>query len=806
MLRSIYLLFTFLSLYQLEAQVIYNGHLYEAGTQLDVSGAKISLISTGEETISNTYGDFILKYGESDNSKLQFFDNSMVWSGEKNITIKMIGLDGSQISTYKIRSGETFLFPRLKIGIYLVTILEGNETYAYKIMSDGVQTINVDKRKISHQNNDSENTYDTLLIEKEGYYPRKTPVLSSSKVLDIGMLKGDYEQLDYFNELIAPVAYELIKGNPSRSNLGNVQQVKIIYDTRTDLLYYMNSQKYSLHLDFSVDILGFKHGHFYFNQTQYTDNPNRYLYLASLNYYQGIEKYVLQYVTAVEMTCEQIQLLYDKILETSFLNEDQLSFFPIKTEWEQCTTLNKVSSEELYQGQTYQGLNITSNYGYLKKVPSTELDETYVSRRDIVLTDGVPNDLPVVAGIITSELQTPLSHINVLSHSRNTPNMALRGAWESDEFNALVGKLVYLNVRDSGYELREATIEEALGYWEEREPQDTIYLKKNLAYSELVNMEEVNFTFVDRIGGKAANFGELLNVRTIEVPTPENAFGIPFYYYHAHMESYGLNQLIEDLIVDPQFLSDAEYRKNSLEQLKDSIIGSPINQELVSLVTSKINSFSNFEAFRFRSSTNAEDLEEFSGAGLYDSYSAKKNHETKTIEAAIKKVWASLWNWRAFEERDYFKIDHLSCAMGILVHRSFPDEDANGVLVSKNLYNTNPGYTINVQHSEHSIVFPEPGIINDQMILFTWSINSGEDFMLEYLSFSNIPELNGNRVMTDEEVFELGYYVTEIKKRFYYEMPHNCNCTFNDFGVDIEFKVDSEVSPRKIYIKQARLY
>ena len=65
----------------------------------------------------------------------------------------------------------------------------------------------------------------------------------------------------------------------------------------------------------------------------------------------------------------------------------------------------------------------------------------------------------------------------------------------------------------------------------------------------------------------------------------------------------------------------------------------------------KINYFDQFESFRFRSSTNAEDLENFNGAGLYDSKAAKKNHKTKTIDAAIKEVWASLWNFRAFNER-----------------------------------------------------------------------------------------------------------------------------------------------------------
>ena len=143
--------------------------------------------------------------------------------------------------------------------------------------------------------------------------------------------------------------------------------------------------------------------------------------------------------------------------------------------------------------------------------------------------------------------------------------------------------------------------------------------------------------------------------------------------------------------------------------------------------------------------------------------------------------------------------------MGILVHRSFPDEDANGVVITKNLYNENPGYIINVQFQENSIVFPEPGVLHDQIMLLTWSIVPNQDFMAEYLTFSNVPELGGQTVMTNDELMELGAYCQAMKSHFY-SLPHNCDCMEVDFGLDIEFKVDSTVSPRKIYIKQARYY
>ena len=517
-------------------------------------------------------------------------------------------------------------------------------------------------------------------------------------------------------------------------------------------------------------------------------------------------KYILHLVSANEMSCEQIKLIYDKIIATSYL-EGKLFLLANRPEFNLCD-VPIITPEELYDGQNYQALNLAENYGYLNKVELDDLENTYLGRHDIVLLNGIPNDVSVVAGIITTEFQTPLSHINVLSHNRNTPNMALRDGWENDQMNSFLGELVYLNVRSDSFEIRSATLAEATAFWSTHEPHDTIKLFPDLSVQGLVNLHEADYTSLDVVGGKASNFAEILNV-SIDgnpIPTPEDAFAIPFYYYDKHLKDSGLDIVINQMLVNEDFINSPAIRKAMLEDLQDQIKAHPLDPGLLDLVKDRINDFQDFYSYRFRSSTNAEDLESFSGAGLYSSYSAKRDHPTKTIDRAIKKVWASLWNWRAFEERGYYNIVHTSCAMGILVHRSFPNEDANGVLITKNLYNPNPGFIINVQYKEFSIVFPEPGILNDQLILFTWSVIPGQEFMIEYLTFSNIPALNGATVMTDVELMELGTYAKALKKHFYENVPHDCDCTEQDFGLDIEFKVDSTVSERKIYIKQARFY
>ncbi len=795
----------------LNGQAIYNGHIQDVVTGEALSGVRVQLLNSSIEQTSNFYGDFLIKNTEMDSigkplNSYRFYNNSMIWDGEFDIALEIFSMDG-RLADHQPNLGHSgsYLFPTFPFGVYLLRVSTKDEIQTFKAFSNGQMTTIADKGAVWHRSSVPARS-DTLLLSKDGYYSRTIPLSGRDTLLTINLLKKSNEELHYFNELIDPIAFELISSLPSRSNDGQVASVKIIYNTDDELMYYMNTKRYEYHFTFAQAQLGFNQGNNVFNHTQYRENDDRYLYPANLNYYKSLDKYVLYLVSANEMSCENIKLLFDKILETSYL-EDKLFLFANRPEFNFCD-VPKITPEELYEGQNYQALNLAENYGYLNKVELADLNDTYLGRHDIILLNGIPNDVAVVAGIITTEFQTPLSHINVLSHNRNTPNMALRDGWENKLLDSLLGQLVYFRVQSDSFELRAATLEEATAFWANNEPQEIIELPKNTTVQGLVDLQLADYTYLDIIGGKAANFAEILNVSFDgnPIPTPESSFAIPFYYYDQHLKDAGLDIYIEQMLREEDFINNPAIRKARLENLQNRIKDHPLNPDLINLVKNKIKNFEEFSSFRFRSSTNAEDLESFSGAGLYSSYSAKKNDVNKTIEKAIKKVWASLWNWRAFEERSYYKIVHTSCAMGILVHRSFPDEDANGVLITKNLYNSNPGFIINVQYKEYSIVFPEPGILHDQIMLLTWSIVPGQDFMAEYLTFSNIPELNGETVMTNDELMELGAYCTAIKKHFYQNVPHQCNCPEQDFGLDIEFKVDSQVSDRKIYIKQARFY
>ncbi|MFH2144356.1 MAG: PEP/pyruvate-binding domain-containing protein, partial [Bacteroidota bacterium] len=694
-----------------------------------------------------------------------------------------------------------------KDGIYYIklTSQKGNRVYSIIQINN---TLTLGRINQTNLISGEYNYSDTLLLSIDGYYDSKILVsdISTVQIQQYQMLKLEYDNLYYFNVLLSKNAYDMISSEPSKTHLGNIESVKAMVDKSADLVYYMNTNLYLSHYIFAVEQMNYPYEHSIFNAQQYTDSPQRYLFPITINYYSDLDIYTFEFFAGTGASCEDIYHCYEKLLETSYMKE-KLYFYSTNALWDSCHDIPTITPNELFDGQNYQALNLAENYGYLQKVNITDVGNTELQRHDILLTDGIPLDLNVIAGIITTEFQSPLSHINVLSHNRGTPNMALKDGFTNPVLDSLIGELVYLQVLSNSFTIRKASLSEAMTFWVQFEPSDTIVLEKDTSDYGLIDLNNCSLSDVIRVGGKAANFSELINTfdaTGIEPPLPEAYFAIPFCYYEHHLANNDIDSYIVDMLNNVNFWTNSSTRKMMLSQLRDSIINSPVDQNLYDSVYAHLLLDPRFTSFQFRSSTNAEDLEGFNGAGLYDSFTGKLIGVDYPIDMAIKNVWASLWNFTAFEEREYYNIDQLSCSMGILVHRSFPDEDANGVTITKNMFNINHGYMVNVQFGDISVVNPFPGVICDQLVIYTFSL-IGEPYTIEYNYFSNVSGTSTEHVMTDVELYKLGDYLGHIKNYFFNNV-YDCNCPYNDFGLDIEFKLDSQVNPRKLYIKQARPY
>ena len=121
---------------------------------------------------------------------------------------------------------------------------------------------------------------------------------------------------------------------------------------------------------------------------------------------------------------------------------------------------------DLFAGVNYIPLNLAEGYGLLRRMKLNDRPGT----RDLVIYDTLPNELSRVAGVITTVAQTPLSHVNLRAIQDAIPNAYIPGALEDEVIRDLIGNYVYFNVREDGYEIREATIGEVNAHFEDLRP------------------------------------------------------------------------------------------------------------------------------------------------------------------------------------------------------------------------------------------------------------------------------------------------------------------------------------------------
>lgn len=638
---------------------------------------------------------------------------------------------------------------------------------------------------------------DEILLEKEGYTSQSYS-LHDGTVFEL--LDTAYAELVFVNQIRHPETFKIFQGDPLLHDWGETESIKFIYDFVHDTIYYFNSNKYQYHYYFARDVLGYRLGVDVFNNEQYLNNPSRMFYMGTLNYYPYLEKYAVDFFPGDEIDCEGVGRLFDKIYATSYFDDD-LFLLANNLKWAGCDQ-PLMYQDEVIGNKNYVAMNVAEGFGYLKFIDTKHNEQVIAGRHDIVILNSLPLNIKVVSGMITTAFQTPLCHLNVLSHNRQTPNMVLGDAETNPIFDSLLNKLVYLKVESDTFYIRSASISEAEQFWAVKEPHKLVKLELNTVARGIVSLDTAGRRSVKSIGGKASNFAELVSIQDRQlgtIPLPESYFAIPFHYYWEHLSQAGLHAYIDSMLTDDEFQTNSVYRSLKLEELRDSIIAWPVNPDLLQLVTEEIQQQGSFTRFRFRSSTNAEDIEGFNGAGLYDSQTGILDHSSRTIEKAITKVWASLWNQAAFEERDYFKIDHTTVAMGVLVHRGFPDEDANGVIVTENQYGDYPAYTINAQYGEYSVVDPSGNTVPDIVLIYHLTGIQQMDQSIEYIRRSNLTSAGSKTVMTDDEIRLLDDYCRLIVKHYR---------SIGYWGtLDIEFKLDSSIgAARKLYIKQVRPY
>jgi len=576
-------------------------------------------------------------------------------------------------------------------------------------------------------------------------------------------------------------------------------------DTSSPQLYFMNTKNYPFHYNFVVECLGRTISIETFNRETYFSDQRKYLAgsLVAHDHYEPNDAihgiYTLEFWPTDPVTFDFVRLAYELILDHMPFargrlyyhapGETQRALYEAEKALYDASAVAVVRTEDLFGQISYAPLTTGESYGRLRIVQGPET----VSARDIVVYRTLPNTLSHVAGIITEIPQTPLSHINLKAKQNHTPNAYIRDAATRPEVLTLAGKYVRFAAQPQGYMLEEASPEDVNAFFDSIRPSEPQTPVRNLAVTTIVPLTAIGFADANSVGVKAANMAEL--VKLFYRVKDAYGFAVPFYFYDEFMKHNSFYDLAAAVMADPAFRADPQTREKKLDALRKTLRNGEVPGWMLDALQSMHEAFPPGTSLRCRSSTNNEDLPSFNGAGLYESYT--HHPEEGHIARSIKQVWASLWTYRAFEEREFYRVDHLQTAMGVLVHPNYENERANGVAVTKNIYDANwRGYYVNVQVGEDLVTNPQAFSIPDEFLVA--DLAGAERYEIQYIRHSNLIPA-GTHILTKEQVFDLADAMGRVQKHF--QALYGVRPTDKDFAMDIEFKITAE---GRLVIKQAR--
>jgi len=365
-------------------------------------------------------------------------------------------------------------------------------------------------------------------------------------------------------------------------------------------------------------------------------------------------------------------------------------------------------------GQGYQLLNAGRAVGVLTVVPpGTDFGRQRFPRDRILVLAELPVDLGPVAGLLSGRFAPPLSHVNLRARAWGIPCAAQSPL--PAQVTSLDGRWVVYEAKAQGIVLRAAGESEIRAAQAPPEPRSRLRIPvADPSHRELAGLEDLGPEDAPWAGAKAANLGPLFRARgeLFDVPA---GFVVPCGLYREFLTFNRLSEATDRLATDLG-LARSDDRCRALQGLQETLRSAPLQPTLRAALKSRRAQFPQDRGMFVRSSTNAEDLEGFNGAGLYETVPNVRGEEA--LEDAVRRVWASVWNCRAYDERSFWGIDHAAVCPAVLLQLAQPAEAA-GVLVTKDL---RPGaaeaaYTINARRGlGHSVV--EGSGLPEQVVFF----------------------------------------------------------------------------------------
>ena len=441
-------------------------------------------------------------------------------------------------------------------------------------------------------------------------------------------------------------------------------------------IYYVNTRRYKFHKDFvNGTYLSLERGNEFF-QNNYL-NPNRRFILGTIAYQTPVKRWTFESWEGDLISSDQIKLASDVINASFFV---AVAYKPNSVRQDEQSRriagLERVLQSDIAKEQEYQALNLAKGIGRVHVIP--KLDEhVEIGFNEILVLDEVPIHLPPVAGVITSRPSTPLSHINLLAKGWGIPNAYIKNA------HALLkqydGWWVTFETKRDGYVIQRADVNQLREYQQRlAQRQDVMRPRSDLTETRLLGLAQQRARSSIAFGSKSANLGEVMNARLPGIVVP-NGFTIPFHYYNQFLIANQLDDAIYSMLNDQKFVHDPVYRKQQLNSLRERIQQDKFDDKLAAQIVRRVRREFSGKGLFVRSSSNTEDLPKFTGAGLYTTVPNVKDEE-QLIEA-VKTVWASLWNFEAYEARERAVIDHSKIYMAVLLQEGINSE-SSGVMIT----------------------------------------------------------------------------------------------------------------------------
>lgn len=600
----------------------------------------------------------------------------------------------------------------------------------------------------------------------------KLPIVLAALLICSAGVAGQESKPDpqYLPAIVSRAEFDSLARTYSDSSYP-LSHVLFVIDRRDhNKIFYINSRRYAFHKDFvNGTYLSLERGQEFFENNYL--KPNRRFILGTLAYQTPVQRWTFEFWEGDQIPADQIKTA-SEIINSSFFAH--VAFKPNSSRQDEASaglaSVQRVLQSEIAKEQEYEPLNLARGLGRIHIIEKLD-DHVEIGFNEILVLNEVPIQLPPVAGVIVSKPSTPLSHINLLVKGWGVPNAYIKDAHEL--LKQYDGRWVSFETRRDAYTIKPADMDQLREYQRRMSIRlDVMKPRSDLTVNRIASLRQQRARDVLAYGGKSANLGELIKARLPGIIIPDG-FTVPFFYYDQFLSENQLDDLIFEMLNDQKFVHDPAYRRGRLTQLRERIQTGTVNERLRAAVLLLAHAKYPGKGLFARSSSNSEDLPNFSGAGLHSSVPNVKGD--KELIEAIKTVWASLWNFEAYESRERAGIDHSRVYMAVLIQEGI-NADSAGVMITADPYNRDNRDAVYISAKRGLGIKVVEGKRIAEQILFrpqSGSIQvltrSAEDSLLIFDEKGGVKEvpITGERaVLTDDMVRRLAQTAKQIKRVF----------------------------------------